>query len=486
MATESVRPAGPGEVEPGVPVREGDYGDRVIAVEPGGVGYIKLSERHGTPRRLFWTWNSANWEFATMALGIVPITVFGGGFWPTTIAVVIGSALGAATVAILSTWGPKFGVPQMVQSRGAFGFFGNFLPAGLNAITTGIGWFAVNTIAGTFALATLTGLTYQAALVVIVVVQVLIAFVGHNFIHEFEKWIFPYLTIVFVLATVIVLAQSNPGQGFNAKAPVPFGGPTGAFSIALFIAFSYGLGWAPYSMDYARYLPPDTNARSVFWAAGLGVFLPCAVLEVGGAALATVPGLAWGPSDSPTDQLAKTLPGVLAGLTLLGIALGTVSANVLNVYSAALSFLAFGIRIGGLHFQRAVVAVVFGVLGYIASRAGEVGAGHAYENFLLVIGYWLTPWLAVVLTDYWIRRSQFSEREFYDKSHNLVAGLAAFLAGIIVSIPFWNQSLFLGPVARAAPWLGDLSFIVGFVVAVGVYYVLAGRRVVVHAPATAG
>ena len=76
-------------------------------------------------------------EFATMALGILPITVFGGGFWPTAIAVVIGSALGACTVAILSVWGPKFGVPQMVQSRGAFGFFGNFLPAGQDSTPSG-------------------------------------------------------------------------------------------------------------------------------------------------------------------------------------------------------------------------------------------------------------------------------------------------------------------------------------------------------------
>ena len=40
----------------------------------------------------------------------------------------------AASVGILSTWGPRFGVPQLVQSRGAFGYLGNFLPAGLNAL----------------------------------------------------------------------------------------------------------------------------------------------------------------------------------------------------------------------------------------------------------------------------------------------------------------------------------------------------------------
>ena len=167
-----------------------------------------------------------------MFLGVIPIAVFGGGFVPTVIAVIIGSALGAASVGLLSTWGPRFGVPQLVQSRGAFGYFGNFLPAGLNTLTAGIGWFAVNTISGTFALSTLTHLPFQVALVLIVLLQVFVAFIGHNFIHQFEKVAFPYLAIVFIIATVVILAQSNPSVGFNAKAPVAFGGPLAAFMMA--------------------------------------------------------------------------------------------------------------------------------------------------------------------------------------------------------------------------------------------------------------
>jgi NCS1 family nucleobase:cation symporter-1 len=475
MAAESMSVAAEGlrHPEADIPVREGEYGDRVMAVEPGGIEYIALAERHGSPRRLFWTWNSPNWEFATMFLGVIPITVFGGGFVPTVVAVILGSALGAAAVGLLSTWGPRFGVPQLVQSRSAFGYFGNFLPAGLNTLTAGVGWFAVNTISGTFALSTLTHLPFQVALIVIVLLQVFVAFIGHNFIHQFEKVAFPYLAIVFTIATLVILTQSNPGVGFNAKAPVAFGGPLGAFILAVFVAFSYSAGWAPYSMDFARYLPPNSESRRVFWSAMLGVFVPCAILEIGGAALATVAGTAWGPTDSPTDQLVKPLPGILAGLTLFGIALGAISANVLNIYSGSMSFLALGVRFGSLHLQRAIVAVLFGVIGYLVARAGEVDAGHAYENFLLLIGYWITPFLGVVLTDFWLRRGRYDEREFFDRRHNTFAGVAAMAAGILVSVPFWNQALWHGPVVDALPQLGDLSFIVGFVVATVVYYALS-------------
>src|SRR5579859_6784163 len=67
-------------VEERVPVREGEYGERVVAVEPGGVEYIPLSERHGAPLDLFWTWMSPNLEFATVFVGTLGVILFGGSF----------------------------------------------------------------------------------------------------------------------------------------------------------------------------------------------------------------------------------------------------------------------------------------------------------------------------------------------------------------------------------------------------------------------
>src|SRR5438105_13133152 len=64
-----------------VPVREGEYGTRVAAVEPGGIEYIPDRERHGNPIQLFWTWMSPNMEFATEFVGVLPIAVFRGRFW---------------------------------------------------------------------------------------------------------------------------------------------------------------------------------------------------------------------------------------------------------------------------------------------------------------------------------------------------------------------------------------------------------------------
>src|SRR3954463_16202300 len=98
-------------------VREGSYGARVTAVEPGGAGFIPLSERHGRPLDLFWTWMSPNLEFATIFVGVLAVLAFGQSFWQAVAAIVLGTALGSASHGVLSARGPAFGVPQMILSR---------------------------------------------------------------------------------------------------------------------------------------------------------------------------------------------------------------------------------------------------------------------------------------------------------------------------------------------------------------------------------
>jgi NCS1 nucleoside transporter family len=471
------------DVETQVPVREGDYGSKVTAVEPGGIEYISERERHGSALQLFWTWMSPNLEFATVFVGILPIAIFGGGFWPTVIGVVLGSALGSITHGFLSAMGPRFGVPQLVWSRGAFGFIGNLLPGVLNAFTAGAGWFLVNSVSGTFALVALTGLLnshfstpvldFRVAFFIIVVVQVAVATIGHNMIHQFEKVVFPYLAIVFGLATLIILSKTNPGVGFNAHAIVPFGGASGAFIIAVVASFGYAIGWNPFASDYSRYLPKNSSSWRVGLAAGLGVFISCAVLEVAGAGAATIAKL----GDNPTNLFVDPLPGVLQVLVLLGIAVGAVAANVLNIYSGAMSFLTLGIRLP-LRLRRAAIALAVGVIGLILGFVLEanVAPGSKYESFLLLISYWITPWLAITILDYFLRRGEYVESEFYDTKHNNWQAPLAFVLGIVASVPFWNQEIYIGAIAKAHPEWGDLSFLVGAVVSAVVYLVLYQTR----------
>jgi NCS1 family nucleobase:cation symporter-1 len=441
-------------------VREGTYGARVAAVEPGGAGFIPLDERHGRPLNLFWTWMSPNLEFATVFVGVISVLYFGQTFGQAVAAIVLGTALGSATHGILSARGPSMGVPQMVLSRIGFGYRGNVLPAGLNAVVAGIGWFAVNSVSGALALASLSGFPDLLCLIVVVILQVAIAFFGHNLVQAFERYAFPVLAVIFLITSIITLSKASPGTVAGAA------GGLGGFLLTVGAAFGYAAGWNPYATDYTRYLAPDTGKVATGVWAGLGVFVSCTFLEIVGAASATIaaPGI-----DNPTEAFTSHLPTVMADLTLLAIALGAISANAINVYSGSMSFLALGINLPS-NLRRAIVSGVFGVLGFLLAWSGLSDAGHKYENFLLVISYWIGPWLAVYLTDWFLRRGRRVDGFLYDKAHNPWSGAVAMAIAMVVSIwLFSNQSEYVGLVpSHAAAW-GDVTFEVGFVLAALLY-----------------
>jgi NCS1 nucleoside transporter family len=480
------------DVERHVPVREGDYGERVATVEPGGAEYIALKERHGKPIDLFWTWLSPNLEFATVYVGVLGIAVFGLSFVETAAAIIIGSLLGSLSHYVLSSWGPKFGVPMMVESRGAFGFLGNILPAGLNAFTGSIGWFIVNSVSGAFALQALGGLAnltldFWLTFLIIVVAQVAIATLGHNFIHFFERWALPLLGIVFIVACFYIFSKAKYDVAAN---PGPIG-HFGAFTLLLTATFGYAAGWNPYAADYTRYQSPTVDRRMVgFWAAA-GVFISCVVLELAGAALATVPGTKWGLTDIPTVQLRQAMPDFVYYLTLLCIAIGAVAANAINIYSGTMSLVAVGIREMGLTLRqrRAVIAIVVGIIGYLVGIIGKanVGPGSKYEYFLLFISYWIAAWLAVVLVDYWMRRGDYGDESmFYDTKYQRWQGAAAMAIGLVVSVYLFANvfSIYTGPIPTNNPQIGDITFLVAFVLTAVLYYVfqMATRRQSTSAP----
>ncbi|HVS48804.1 MAG TPA: cytosine permease [Candidatus Dormibacteraeota bacterium] len=459
------------EVEKHVPVREGEYGERVATVEPGGVEYIALKERHGQPIQMFWTWLSPNLEFATVFIGVIAVAFLGLNLWQAATAIIVGTALGSLSHGVLSSWGPKFGVPMMVESRGAFGFLGNILPAGLNGITASFGWFIVNSVSGAFALQALfpsTNVPFWLAFLVIVVAQVVIATLGHNLIHVFERWALPLLGTVFIIACFFIFINGN--YGFSAQL-IP-----GGWLLAFTAAFGYACGWNPFAADYTRYMQPTTDRKMVGFWAGFGVFLSCVVLEFAGAVLVTVAGTKWGVTDIPTAQLHRAMPDLVYYPTLICIAVGAVAANAINIYSGTMSLVALGIREMGLTLRqrRATLAILAGVIGFFGGLYLESrGVAEQYTNFLLLISYWIAPWLAVVFVDYWLRHGDYGDESmFYDPKYNRWQGFVAMAIGLVVSVYlFANSAVWTGPIAKAYPQIGDITFIVGFVISAALYYV---------------
>lgn len=440
-----------------------DYGTKVATVEPGGVEQIPEGERHGNPWTLLATWTSPNLEFATIFVGCLAV-ILGMNFWPAVTAILIGTALGSICHGVLSTWGPSSGLAQMVLGRTAFGRVGNWVPSGINALVAGIGWFAVNSVSGTLALDTLFHGPKWVWLLIVVAAQMLLAVFGHNLVQAFERYAFPVLGVIFLVGAIVIFTKAHVGTS-NPSFHVP-----GAWWIEMSAAWGYAAGWNPYASDYTRYLPKTVSLPSVGWAAALGVFVSCAFLEIAGAAAATVNFKAgiYEPGD-----YAHIMTTWLGDITLVAIAVGAVAANALNIYSGAMSALATGIKIS-FGRARALVASIFGVVGFVLALTALHGnLANDYNDFLLVIAYWITPWVAIVFVDRYLRRGTDVTSVALSKRNRSLAGAISFVIAVAVSIwLFSNQTKYVGLVPKHHGSIGDITPIVGFVLAGVLYAVL--------------
>ncbi len=442
------------------PVSEPIYRDR-LTVEPYSTERIPRTERHGHSFHLFPLWLGANLTIADFALGFLPIDL--GLSTPLIVgALVLGNVLGGVLLGLASAMGPRTGYPQMIAGRWAFGRAGEYLPAALNWFST-VGWFTVNNILGALGLRVLIpSLPFPLAAAALAVIQVLLAVFGYNVIHAYERVMSVILGLLFVIATVSALGRFGIIAAYH---PPPMSSPVALFAIVLGAAFSYIASWGPYASDYSRYLPVRTSLGRAFAWTFLGSVIASLWLEILGSLVAILAGPKAG---NPIASL-HTVMGGFGGPAVAAVILGATAADALNLYSNSLSARALDVKV-----PRAVVPVVAGLIGLGLSIYGAGRFSQFYENFLLLLDYWVTPWLAILFVNFFILRN----RSLPDEApRRTVAwtGLASYLVGIAVSIPFMSTSLFTGPVA--ARWGGaDFSYYIGFVVAGSLYWLWEGHR----------
>ncbi|MGH9104087.1 MAG: purine-cytosine permease family protein [Acidimicrobiales bacterium] len=444
------------------------YGEQLLTLERRGVDPVPPAERHGRPSSQLTLWLGGNLTIADFALGFLPVTL--GLPWSWAIAaVLIGNVAGALAVACCSPMGPAFGLPQLVLGRTTFGRLGAGLPAACNYLST-LGWLTVNTILGAFGLRVLLpGLPFWAAALVLVCVQGLLAVYGHNLIHGFERVMAVVLGVVFLVVTVLALTHGARLAAYHPGHVAHWA----AFAVMVAAAFSYVGAWAPYASDYSRYLREDSSGASVAAYSFVGSFVGSAWLELVGAMVAV---LAIGRHGDAIAELHSTTTAGFAGVAVVAIVLGGIAANALNAYSNALSAGALGIRL-----PRWSLTVAACTIAFVAAMAGSGSFETNYEEFLLMLGYWITPWLGVLVADFYVlgrrpRPGGPGPMELVASAPAVSwAGVAAFVVGGLAAVPFMDGPLYEGPVARL---LGgaDLSYYVGFTVALALYLVAAATR----------
>ncbi len=102
--------------------------DRVWSIETHGIDPIPESDRHGTPKELFWIWCAANIAILGVAYGGYLVAFYGLNLWQGILAALIGTTVSFLLVGFISLAGMLGSAPTLVLSRASFGVVGNAIP----------------------------------------------------------------------------------------------------------------------------------------------------------------------------------------------------------------------------------------------------------------------------------------------------------------------------------------------------------------------
>jgi NCS1 family nucleobase:cation symporter-1 len=444
-------------------------------VEAHSVDYIPLAERHGKVTDQFTLWFLGNANLATLAVGLIAMTLGLPLLW-VLVAIILGEIFGTFFMAFHSVQGPRMGIPQLLQSRPQFGFFGALIPQFIGLFLY-VGFNVFNTIIAGQALATVTGLNNQLSILLMAGAALILTIGGYDWIHFIQRWGTYLFLIVWGIFTVGVLFVGNPApeqvSGDFAWTP---------FLVVIVIVASYQVSQAPYVSDYSRYLPRSSTVRSTFlwsyfgstagsfWMMALGAFL-----------------LASYPDQQSIGAVAAGGDAMFGGFgtIVLTVALvGLVSVIALNLYSGSLALLAGVDTVTPIRASVTTRAVAIGVI-LVLGTAGSLLLPEdflgSYNVFLVVLLYSLIPWTAINLVDFFfVRRGNYAILEIFKKDGIYGVfnwrGLVAYAVGIAVMVPCFaifngDQEIFVGFIARALDG-ADISLFVGLPVSALLYWLL--------------
>lgn len=94
-------------------------------VEKRGIERVPEEERNDNSYlNIGSMWLAANLVVPSLTIGVLGTPLFGMGFVDSALVIIFFNALGTLTVCLFSTFGPAFGLRQMVLSRFWFGWWG--------------------------------------------------------------------------------------------------------------------------------------------------------------------------------------------------------------------------------------------------------------------------------------------------------------------------------------------------------------------------
>lgn len=433
---------------------------------------ITEAERHGSPANQFTLWFGANLQITAVVDGALAI-VFGAEALTAIVGLAIGNVLGGIVMALHSAQGPRLGLPQMISSRAQFGVKGATLPLVL-VIFMYLGFAATGTVLSGQAINLMFGVQAPAfGMIVFGALTAIIALIGYKLIHTIGRIATVAGILGFGYLTIQLFTHYNVSDAFGQK---PFTMATFLLTIAL--SAGWQMTFAPYVADYSRYLPTSTSSAATFWSTLAGTAIGAQIAMTFGVLVAALGG------DFLKHQVGFL--GGLAGGGLVAIAVylvivtGKLTVNCLNAYGGFMTMLttvsSFSHQQRISQGARALYIVGFIALSVVIALSASANFLAAFKNFVLLLLAVFVPWSAVNLVDYYlISKEKVDVPALYDPNGRYGAynwtALGCYIAGVVVQIPFLNQALYEGPIARMLDG-ADLSWIVSLAVTSALYYLL--------------
>ncbi|WP_119288422.1 cytosine permease [Streptomyces sp. YIM 130001] len=443
-------------------------------IEVRSIDYVPVRERHGKVWHQGPFWFTGNFVLTTMVTGFIGPSL-GLSLARSVAAVALGACFGTFFMAFHANQGPRMGLPQMIQSRAQFGIRGAVVPFAA-VVFVYVGFNVFNVVLAAQGLTTVLPGGPRMWYAILIAVAVVLAVVGHDLLHLVQRWLTYVLFAVFGIITVGALVQLEPQQVAASTSH-----SWTAFLIVFCGAAGYQISYAVYVSDYSRYLPRDVSSRKVIWWTYAGAALSAVWLMSLGALLAS--SLPAPDAIGSLRQVGNTIVPGFGTFAVIVSALALITIMAVNAYGAMLTTTsavdAFRpVRPTVRSRVTGIVAIELMVL-IVALLLPEDYLG-SFNDFVLMMLYFLIPWTAVNLVDfYFVRRGHYAITAIFDPKGIYGRwswqGLTAYVVGFTAMVPFFTTSFYTGPLAEAIGGF-DISFVVGLAVG-GLLYLLLGRTI---------
>ncbi|KAF1930635.1 purine-cytosine permease FCY21 [Didymella exigua CBS 183.55] len=422
-------------------------------------------------------WFSVNLAANNITLGMLGPAVFALGFLDSVLLSIFGALVGSVMVAYIATFGPKSGNRTMIFSRYSMGWWPSKIVVVLNIIVL-LGYGMIDCVVAGQILSAVSGerMSVVVGIVIVAVIAWAITTFGYQIFHYYERWAWlPQLIVLCILAGVA-------GPHFNISAESQgdenpdtiIGNRISFFGLTLAAAITYGGGAA----DYFVYYPAHTSSVCIFSMTLLGLlcsFTFAFILGIGlacGMLINTSWEAAYSTSQGALIIEAYAPLGAFGSFCGAIVALGLVANLIVPTYSSGIDAQILGRWAGAV--PRVIWNTVGVVIYTVCALAGRAHLAEIFTNFLALMGYWVSIWIAIVLEEHFIfRRKMGWNWDLWNQQKKLPLGIAAFIAfaiGWVGAILFMAQILYYSPIALLVGTYGaDMGNYVGFAWAALVY-----------------